>query len=162
MPLNIDWQQILLHLFNFVVLFAILYFLLYKPVKQFMEQRIAYYKKLDDEAKMNLDASEKEKEEYISKLAAVEDEITAEKEKARKEIDDMKAVRMKQAEDEAAKIVADARQSLDRERTKMMQEAQNEISDMVASAAEKLIIESSTSDAYDQFLDTAKRSEENE
>ena len=30
-PLNIDWQQILLHLFNFIILFGILYFFLYKP-----------------------------------------------------------------------------------------------------------------------------------
>ena len=38
-PLNIDWQQILLHLLNFVILFAILYFLLYDPVKKFMDKR---------------------------------------------------------------------------------------------------------------------------
>ena len=30
-PLNIDWQQILLHLFNFTILFGALYILLYKP-----------------------------------------------------------------------------------------------------------------------------------
>ena len=29
-PLNIDWQQILLHVLNFVILFGGLYFLLYK------------------------------------------------------------------------------------------------------------------------------------
>lgn len=37
-PLNIDWQQILLHLLNFMILFGILYFFLYKPVKDFMEK----------------------------------------------------------------------------------------------------------------------------
>ena len=31
-PLNIDWQQILLHLLNFVILAGGLYLLLYKPV----------------------------------------------------------------------------------------------------------------------------------
>jgi hypothetical protein len=31
-PLNIDWQQILLHLFNFTILFGILYILLYSTV----------------------------------------------------------------------------------------------------------------------------------
>ena len=46
MPLNIDLQQILLHLFNFVVLFAILYFLLYKPVKSFMDKRTASYEEI--------------------------------------------------------------------------------------------------------------------
>ena len=42
-PLNIDWQQILLHLLNFAILAGGLYLLLYKPVKAFMEQRQAYY-----------------------------------------------------------------------------------------------------------------------
>ena len=42
-PLNIDWRQILLHLFNLVILFLILYFLLYNPVKKFMEKRKKLY-----------------------------------------------------------------------------------------------------------------------
>lgn len=162
MPLNIDWQQILLHLFNFVILFAILYFLLYKPVKDFMEKRIAYYQKLDDDAKANFADSEKVKEEYKSKLVSAEDEIIAEKEKARKEIEKINAVKTRQAQDEAAKILADARQTLEKERSKMIREAQNEISDMVVDAAKKLAAQSTTSDAYDRFLDTAKRSEVNE
>lgn len=36
-PLNIDWQQILLHLFNFSILVGGLYLLLFKPVKNFMD-----------------------------------------------------------------------------------------------------------------------------
>ena len=32
-PLNIDWQQILLHFFNFSILVGGLYLLLFKPVK---------------------------------------------------------------------------------------------------------------------------------
>ena len=43
MPLNIDWQQILLHLLNFLILFAGLYFILYKPVKKFMKKRADGY-----------------------------------------------------------------------------------------------------------------------
>ena len=39
MPLNIDWQQILLHLLNFAILAGGLYFLLYAPVKSFMAKR---------------------------------------------------------------------------------------------------------------------------
>ena len=39
MPLNIDWQQILLHLLNFLILATGLTLLLYKPVKRFMKKR---------------------------------------------------------------------------------------------------------------------------
>ena len=49
-PLNIDFQQILLHLLNFAILGGGLYLLLYKPVKQFMEKREAYYRQEHDDA----------------------------------------------------------------------------------------------------------------
>lgn len=162
LPLNIDWQQILLHLFNFVILFGILYFLLYKPVKQFMEKRTQYYKKLDDEAKLNHANSEKAKEEYLKKLASAEEEISAQKEKAHKELDEVSAVRVKQAEEEAEKIIAEARQVLDKERAKMMKQVQDEISDMVVSATEKIVLQSGTAESYEQFLAAVERGGENE
>lgn len=162
LPLNIDWQQILLHLFNFVILFAILYFLLYKPVKDFMEKRMEYYKKLDDDAKSNLEVSEKTKAEYMQRLAVVEDEISQKKEKARRELEETSAKKIKQAEMEAGKIIEEAHQTLERERTKMLREAQNEISDMVVSATEKIVLQSSTSESFDQFLAAVERSGEHE
>ena len=42
-PLNIDWQQILLHMFNLIILTGGLYFLLYQPVTAFMKKRQEYY-----------------------------------------------------------------------------------------------------------------------
>ena len=162
MPLNIDWQQILLHLFNFIILFAVLYFLLYKPVKQFMEKRTEYYKNLDDEARANLADSEKAKEEYQKKLANADNEISDRKKKAHMEIEKANEAIIKRAEKDAVKIVADARKNIEYERAKMLKEAQTEITDMVASAAEKLVAQSTTSQAFDQFLNTAKRGEADE
>lgn len=161
MPLNIDWQQILLHLFNFIILFAVLYFLLYKPVKQFMDKRTEYYKKLDDEASANLAASERAKEEYTKKLASVDDEISSRKEKARKVLDAANAAKIKQVQDEAARIIVDARQAAERERAKILNGAQNEIADMVASATEKIIFQFGTSESYEQFLAEVERGGEN-
>ncbi len=162
MPLNIDWQQILLHLLNFVVLFAILYFLLYKPVKAFMDKRTEHYRQMDEEAKKNVSESERIKEEYRQKLDAAEDEITAERKKARAEIEAATAARMERAEAEAQKVLSDARRDIEHERNKMLHEAQNEITGMVESAAEKLVAQSTTSEAFDQFLDAAKRGSVNE
>lgn len=162
MPLNINLQQILLHLFNFVILFAILYFLLYKPVKQFMDKRTEYYKKMDDDAKANLESSEKAKNEYISKLSAVEDEISAEREQRRRETEAVAAAKIKKAEEEAADILTEARRNAEQERVKILREAQNEVTDMVASAAEKLVTEASTSEAFDRFLAAAQRGETDE
>ena len=51
MPLNINLQQILLHALNFVILFGAMYFLLYKPVKSFMDSRKAHYEKMNGQCK---------------------------------------------------------------------------------------------------------------
>ena len=157
MPLNIDWQQILLHLLNFVLLFAILYFLLYKPVKQFMDKRSEYYKKLDDEAKANLAEAEEKKVQYQAAIDSAEDEIREKKHQAAVELEELTAAKTKSAEAEAAKIIADARRSIEAERVKMLREAENEITDMVSAAADKMVAQSTTSQAFDQFLDAAKR-----
>ena len=162
MPLNINFQQIFLHLFNFVLLFGILYFLLYNPVKQFMDKREEYFKNMDDKAKEKLSDAEKVKAEYDSKLMAVEAEINEERAKAHKELDNSLAIRRKQAEDEASRIISDAKTTAKKDKEKMIKEAQGEIADMVATAAEKIIIAGNTSDAFDQFLAAAQRGDNNE
>ena len=55
LPLNIDFQQILLHLFNFAILGFGLYILLYKPVKDFLEKRQEHYEAMDAEARAALE-----------------------------------------------------------------------------------------------------------
>lgn len=127
-----------------------------------MDQRIEYYKKVDDDAKSNFEESKKTKEEYLKRLASAEEEISAKNEKARKELEAANAIRREQAEKEAEKIVAEARQTLDKERAKMMREAQNEISDMVVAATEKIVLQSSTANSYEQFLAAVERGGENE
>mgnify|MGYP004589039821 CR=1 FL=1 len=83
-PLNIDWQQILLHVLNFIILAGGLYFLLYKPVSGFMKKREEKYGEMDRLAEEKLkNASEKE-EEYEKKLLSAQSEIDEMKKNAAK------------------------------------------------------------------------------
>ena len=72
MPLNIDFQQVLLHLFNFVVLFGGLYFLLYKPIRAFMDKREGTYSNMQEKATKALAEAEALKQEYQEKLNGIE------------------------------------------------------------------------------------------
>ena len=47
-----------------------------------------------------------------------------------------------------------------REHERVMEQAKGEISELMSAAAEKLVL-SSTSDAYDKFLDTAEERKDN-
>ena len=155
MPLNINFQQVFLHMLNFVLLFGAMYFLLYQPVKKFMDERAARYEKMDEEAKAALLQAEESKAEYEKKLAAaaaeIEEKKAVERDALAKELADTRA----NAQRTADEIVEKSRKAAVSEREKILREARGEISQMVADAAEKLVLQS-TSEAYDQFLATAE------
>ena len=151
-PLNLDWQQILLHLLNFVILFAILYFLLYKPVRNFMDKRKAAYQEMEDQANADRKEAESLKEEYAARLEEAEAEIA----KMKRESFDAAEKRAKDitrnAETEAAEILSKARTQAEAERGRIIDEAGDQIKVLAKDAAKKAIFDS-TSDAYDSFLD---------
>jgi F-type H+-transporting ATPase subunit b len=158
-PLNIDWQQILLHLFNFTILFGALYILLYKPVKDFMAKREEYYRDMDSKATQAAAEAESRQQEYEKKISDLETKIRDEKSRMGKEVEAERERRLGEAKSEAEKIVADARTEADREKSEILASAQKDISDMVTGAVEKLALEQSASDAFDQFLDAAEEAD---
>ncbi len=156
LPLNIDIQQILLHLLNFVLLFAILYFLLYSPVKAFMEKRKKHYDDIDSAAQDNFDASAKAKDEYETKLreaSAKADEImSAASEDAIKAKQDM----IESARREADEIVAGAKKKAADEKARMLGEARDEITEIISEAAGKIVAgDEDVLGSFDAFLDQA-------
>ena len=154
MPLNIDWQQILLHLLNFVILFAGLWLLLYKPVRKFMHERRERYEKTDAEAKKKLAEAEQTRAEYEKKLSAADAEIEEKRAAARREMDGYEARRKQAAQEEAHAIHPWAREHAAREKTRAVEEARGEIVGLVTEAAEKIATKSA-SEAYDAFLAAA-------
>ena len=145
-PLNIDWQQILLHLMNFAILAGGLYLLLYKPVKQFMAKREAYYQGLADQAADKLREAEALKADCQAKLDASDEEIRQKKAKAQHDAQVAAEQQLDDAKVQAQRILADARQ---------------ELKDLVTDAAEKLA-RGTGSDAFDLFLDLAEKGPDHE
>lgn len=154
-PLNIDWQQILLHLLNFAILAFGLYFLLYKPVKKFMDQRAAHYRDMDAEAREKLDRAAAMEEDYQARIASAEAEIMQMKAKAAKETEETAGRQLQQARAQAEKILSDARVNAEAERGKIIADAQTEIMELASLAAEKLV-QDSLERAYDEFLEAAE------
>lgn len=156
MPLNIDFQQILLHLFNFVLLFAILYFLLYKPVHDFMAKRSASIDMLNNDAQAKLKEAEDIKAEYEKNLANVKVEIEQRKTEAEHEVSLIKAKKIKEAEGEAERIISDARRRAEAEREKILKDTNSEIVELANAMAEQVVTKSA-SEAFELFLKSAER-----
>ena len=148
-PLNVDWQQILLHLFNFIILFGGLWLLLYKPVKNFMAQREAYYKDMDKAAAEKLAAAENEQQKYSGLIGKAQDEAAELKKKAMADADAAAKAHLDEAEQEKQRILADAKRAALAEKNKVLQEANAQIEEMVSAAVDKLLVPAGS--AYDSF-----------
>ena len=146
-PLNIDWQQILLHFFNFSILVGGLYLLLFKPVKDFMAKREQHYQAIDDDAAAKL----REAEEKVKSA----DERVAERESAAKEASALAERQRATAKAEADKIIEAALAEGERERKKIVDDANREAVAIAEAAMDKLVNEH-TSSAYDDFLKTVE------
>lgn len=142
LPLNIDLQQVLLHMFNFVLLTGGLYFTLYKPVKKFMDDRAAGYEASAEQARQKLTEAEAAKAEYTARLQQVDSEV-----------EQLKADAMRQAQKDVADILADAdrqrrqmltdaREAAQYENDRLLQEGREKLAELAVQAAAKLMTSS--------------------
>ena len=153
MPLNIDWQQILLHWMNLAILTGGLYFLLYKPVKQFMAKREEYYKDLDRQADDKIAQAEQLKAQYQLKLETADEEIRQARLAAQQAVQQSTQEQLDQAQAQARQIVDRAHAEADRVREQSRYDSQQEIQKLAETAARRLALQK---DPFDQFLDLAE------
>ena len=155
-PLNIDWQQILLHLFNFAILAGGLYLLLYRPVKDFMKKREEHYQSMDEAAERARADAAQLQEQYASRLSQADAEIAQKRVEAQRELDQYRAQQMGAARQEAQSILDRAKENAGREHEEMLARAQKELADLAVTATEKLVLKAQ-GDPYEQCLDLAER-----
>lgn len=158
MPLNIDIQQILLHMLNLAILLAAVYFLLYNPVKKFMDKRNSLF----DERENKVTEAEKEaqalKKEYTDKLSVVEEEISALKTESEKSARIQAEKTVAEAEARANEIIKSAKEKARAEHDIIIDSAYDEITKLAEEEAKKVVFES-TQQAYDHFLDAVENGE---
>lgn len=151
-PLNINFQQIMLHLFNFAILFCALYFILYKPVKKFMDNRVKTYKDMDENAKLNLKEAEDKNNELSEKIKAFDLETKELKAKARAEMNEQKKKVLDDAKKEAEEIIKTANKQAEKEKEDLLKSAEKDIAEMVTRGTEKVLKSNPSFDAFDEFL----------
>ena len=159
-PLNIDWQQILLHLFNFSILVGGLYLLLFKPVKNFMDKRAKHYQDMETAAAEREKATAEMEAAMQQRQAALDAELDEKRAAAAKEAEVYAQQQRDAAREQADKIVAAARENAENDRKKIVAEANREAVSIAEAAMEKLLAKE-TSRAYDSFVNAAEE-EKNE
>ena len=160
MPLNIDWQQILLHMLNFAILAGGLYFILYKPVKSFMAKREQHYKEMNDAAEANRAEAAALRKATQEKYDAAVDEVIRMRTKASDEIDAEKQRLLGEARAEARRILETAGKTAEMRSKKALADSNDELRALAMEAVEKLLINDGS--ALDKFLDAAESEQRDE
>jgi F-type H+-transporting ATPase subunit b len=139
--LGISWQGLLGQIINFVLLFALLYFIAYKPIRRMLDERSSRVKesmeqaeqikeqmaKTEEQVKEQLEAARREGQDILAQAAQMGERF---KEEARGE-----------ARQETEVIVARARTEIERERDEAIEEVKRQFVDLAITAAEKVVNE---------------------
>lgn len=154
MPLNIDWQQILLHLLNFAILAGILYFLLYKPVKSFMAKREQTYREMAEQTARDRREASELRRAAQDKFDAAEDAIAEMRTHASDEVEAEKQRLLGEARAQARRIIETAGKTADMRSKKALADSNEALRAMALEAVQKLLI--NDGNALDKFLDAAE------
>ena len=151
--IGIDWQVLLAQLINFGILFGLLFFLLYKPMRRMLDERSAKIKESMDQA-----------EQIKEQLARTDEQVREQMEVARREGQGMLAQaaqmgeRLKEearegAKQEAETIVARARAEIERERGEAIEDLRSQFVDLAIAAAEKVVSETLDKEKHRRLID---------
>ncbi|MDR5659715.1 F0F1 ATP synthase subunit B [Serpentinicella sp. ANB-PHB4] len=124
---------------NFLIIYAILKRLLFKPVTEFMENRTKGIENALTEAKVKNEEADQVKAEYTAKLENIKEERNQMIKEATKKADERSNEIIKEAQDEAQKIMDRAMRDIERERQKAANLLKDEISGLSILAATKVI-----------------------
>ena len=159
LPLNVDPQQILLHWMNLAILTGGLYFLLYKPVKQFMDKREQHYRDMERQADETIAQAEQLRAQYQGRLDGADEEIRQARARAQQAAQQSAQEQLDQAKVQAEQIVSHAHAEADRVREQARYDSQQDIRKLAETAARRLALQQ---DPFDQFLDLAEGGKKHE
>jgi len=153
MGIGIAWQGLIAQLVSFAILFGLLTFLLYKPVRRILDERSNRIKESMDQV-----------EQIKVKMAETEERVREQLEAARREGQTVVAQagqmgeRVKEearleARREAESIMARARIEIDRERDEAIEDLRRQFVELAILAAEKVINETLDKEKHRRLID---------
>ena len=153
LPLGLDGIKILLHLLNFLLLLGGVTFLVYKPVKKFIEKRqneiIQQYEN-NERAKAE---AEKLHSEYLEKLAKAESEIMIQRSEAERANHTIKENAVSEASQKAEEIISRAEIESQEIKRETISGIKNKVADVAVTIAEALLEREISSEENEQIID---------
>jgi len=154
--INVDWS-LLLQLVNFLILVAILYRFLFKPLTAFMAERAEGIRRSLSEAEEARRAAARTMEEYSAKLVAAQKESEAVRARMEQEVAAERQHLLKESREEAVRLLEAARVEIGQEVKRAKAALREEAVTLSLEAAEKLLGRAVTEADHRRLVEQAIR-----
>ena len=134
-----DYKIIIAQIFNFVIVFVVLYIYALKPLSKLMKERSEKIEKGISDAKSNAEILNNTKAEYEEVLAKARKEADKIFQDGKKEAESKKALMLEKAKEEVAILIEGGKKNLENEKLKIIGEAKEEIASISIKIAEKIL-----------------------
>ncbi|MDD5559623.1 F0F1 ATP synthase subunit B [Candidatus Methylomirabilis sp.] len=141
-------KTLILQVVNFLILIAVLYKFLFKPLTQFLATRADGIKRSLEEAKAAREAAAQTQKEYEAQILATRREAAAMRESAIREVEEERQRLLKVSREEAARLVTEAKAQIEQEVKRAKAELRAEVVDLSLGVAERVIARSLTTDDH--------------
>ena len=136
---NLHWGDILLHIVNMILLFVILRFLVYKPMRRFMQARSERIAAALEEAERAKADAEALQAGFEQKIAEAEEEARARAREITGAANESARAMTESAKAQASGILDKARAAALEEHDRAMEDMRGEVIDLAAAMAEQIL-----------------------
>lgn len=136
---HIDYKLVVAQLFNFAIVFAVLYWFALRPLAKLMSERGEKIEKGLKDAETNQKLVEDAKKLYDAELARARKDAQALTQTMEQEIAKKKASLVASAEAEVAIMLEEGKRKLVEEKEGVLKQAEKEIAGLVVSGVEKVL-----------------------
>ena len=136
---HIDFKIIFAQIFNFGIVFVVLYLYALKPLNKLMKERSEKIEKGISDAKSNAEILNKTKAEYQELITKAHKEAEKIFQEGKKEAETKKTLMLEKAKEEVTVMIEGGKKNLENEKIKMVAQATEEISSLSVKIAEKIL-----------------------
>jgi F-type H+-transporting ATPase subunit b len=157
--MQLDWRVILAYVVNIGVLFFVLWKILYKPIKKFLDEREARYRRISEDLERRDHDTQAEKEKYGELVGHVQEESESVLRDARQQANRKAEDILADAEKQAAEFIKQARKQIADEQKAARQEMRDQIVDLAVDMASRILEREVTAEDHKRIVERFLKSE---
>ena len=156
--MEIDFNQILLQILNFLIVLFVLKKFLYKPVLKILDERAEKINEGLNAAEKSLKAQTQIEEQKKEEIVSAQREAAKILDEARKEAENLKSDILNGAKEDASKVIEKERTVLEVRLKEQENKIKDNIGNLVAAATKSVLKEALTDDAQRQIINNQIKS----